>query len=99
MSRYQLREKAEADLADIWRYTAQRWNVEQADRYYRGIVEAMIALAEEPTLGRPCNDIREGYCRHNVAAHVIFFRIENGQIDVVRVLHARRDFRRHLPSA
>ncbi|MEJ0059674.1 MAG: type II toxin-antitoxin system RelE/ParE family toxin [Terricaulis sp.] len=99
MSSCLLRERAEADLADIWRYTARQWSAEQADRYYRDIVASFQALAEQPTLGRACDDVRPGYRRHNVGSHVVFYRIEPDHVDVVRILHARRDFRRHLPGA
>lgn len=30
MSRVRIRERAEADLADIWRFTARKWSVAQA---------------------------------------------------------------------
>ena len=97
MTRFFLRPRAGADLAEIWRFTAQRWSVEQADRYYRQIVQTFDTLAERPTLGRICDDIRVGYRRHSVGAHVIFYRFAGEEIDIVRVLHSRRDFRRHLP--
>jgi toxin ParE1/3/4 len=84
-------------MAEIWRFTARRWSKDQADRYYRGFVTAFEALAETPTLGRPCDEIRPGYRRYNVGAHVVFYFIEDGEVEIVRVLHARRDFRRHLP--
>ena len=99
MSGYALRPRAEADLADIWRYTAQQWSVDQADRYYRGIIAALQMLGEQPSLGRACDDIRPGYRRYNVAAHVVFYVLTGGVVDVVRILHARRDFQRHLPNA
>lgn len=94
-----IRERAEADLADIWRFTAGRWSVAQADKYYRDIVQAIAAIGDRPELGKVCDDIRAGYRRHSVASHVIFYRIDVGTIDVVRVLHARRDFKRHLPTS
>ncbi len=99
MSGYALRKRAEADLADIWRHTARQWSVEQADRYYKGIVTALESLAEQPSLGRACDDIRPGYRRYNVVAHVVFYVLTDGVVDVVRILHARRDFQRHLPKA
>ena len=99
MSRYLLRERAEADLAEIWRFSAQRWNVAQADKYYGEIVGALRKLAAEPTPGRPCDEIRAGYRRHSVGSYVIFYLSGDEIVDVVRILHARRDFHRHLPSA
>jgi len=99
MSGYRLREKAESDLADIWRYTARRWSARQADKYLRDLFAAMDVIAAEPRHGRACDEIREGYRCSNVAAHVIFYRIEETGPVIVRILHARRDFRRHLPRS
>ncbi len=99
MSRFLLRASAEADLADIWRFTATQWSETQADRYHEGIVEALTVLASGHVQGRHCDEIRPGYRRYNVGSHVIFYRAAGDDIDVVRILHARRDFRRHLPGA
>jgi toxin ParE1/3/4 len=99
MSGYRLRERAEVDLADTWRYTARRWNVVQADKYYRQILERLNALAVEPQLGRPCDEVRAGYRRYNVGSHVIFYLRADDHVDVVRNLHARRDFARDLPKS
>ncbi len=98
MSAYLVRERAEADLADIWRYTATRWDIAQADKYHGALVGAFRNLAEKPNLGRACDEIRAGYQRLSVASHVIFYILTDGKVDIVRVLHARRDFRRHLPA-
>ncbi len=98
MSAYLVRARAEADLEDIWRYTAARWDLAQADKYHGALVSAFRDLAERPNVGRTCDEIRTGYRRFNVASHVIFYVLTDGKVDVVRVLHARRDFRRHLSS-
>ncbi|QGZ94604.1 type II toxin-antitoxin system RelE/ParE family toxin [Terricaulis silvestris] len=99
MARYTIRERAQADLIDIWRFTSRRWDLNQADSYYREIISALEAVAQEPSLGRPCDEIRHGYRRHNVGSHVVFYRLESGIPDVIRILHGRRDFRRHLPKS
>ncbi|MCL4716695.1 MAG: type II toxin-antitoxin system RelE/ParE family toxin [Hyphomonadaceae bacterium] len=63
------------------------------------MVAALEAVGAAPELGRACDDIRPGYRRHNVGAHVLFYRVMGDVADVVRILHQRRDFRRHLPKA
>lgn len=95
---YKLRKRAEADLAEIWRYTALRWNVDQAETYLGRIFATFDVLASNPDAGRSCDDIRAGYLRKNIGAHVIFFRIADERVEIVRVLHGRRDFRRLLPK-
>ena len=34
MAKYRISQKAIADLGGIWKYTAETWSEEQADRYY-----------------------------------------------------------------
>jgi len=95
---YLLRPAAETDLDDIWNFTANRWTDDQANRYYRQLIDAFERLAGAPALGRSCDEIRSGYRRYNVEAHVVFYRIVGDDVEIVRILHARRDFRLHLPK-
>jgi toxin ParE1/3/4 len=96
MTVYRLRPSAEADLANIWRYTAERWGIAQAESYFRTIIATLDALAATPTLGRSCDEIRAGYRRRSVGVHVVFYRIERDHIDIARILHGRMDFERQL---
>ncbi len=92
MSGYLLSPAAQADLSDIWDYTAHNWGVTQAERYILGIREACEALADGRRKGRSADDIRPGYRKLPVGSHVLFFRItSDGEIDVVRILHQRMD--------
>lgn len=92
---YRLTPLAEADLEDIWLYSFTNWSIEQADRYHAGIVRAFEALASGRKAGRPV-DIRDGYFKHPVGSHFIYYRVTDGTIDVMRVLHQRMDVGRHL---
>jgi toxin ParE1/3/4 len=101
VSGYRLSPRAQADLEDIWDYTVDRWGGGQAERYVRDIYLAVEYLAVEslvaaPGLARSCDDIRRGYWKYPVGSHVIFFRRYPYGIDVVRILHSRMDFERHL---
>ncbi len=87
---------AQEYLLGIFYYSADRWGTEQADRYIRGLHEAIALVANAPNLRRPCNEIRRGYFRVNSGSHVIFCRLRGDTIEVIRVLHAGMDFRRHL---
>jgi toxin ParE1/3/4 len=96
MSGYVLSPRAQADIDEIWEYTAERWDVSQADRYVLQITQTIENLARDPRRGRTCDHIRVGYRRYPAGAHVVFFRVVADGIDVVRVLHRRMDFERHL---
>lgn len=97
MSGYRLSRKAVADLSDIWDYTAEHWGVEQAERYIGSVRDACKALARGQQLGQDASHIRHGYRKQLAGTHVLFFRaLDDGGIDVVRILHQRMDAGRHL---
>jgi len=93
---YVLTPRARADIAGIWRYTAQRWDPDQAYRYIRELQRVIETIARDPSKGRRCDDVRAGYLRYPAGTHVVFFRRAQDTTIVVRVLHQRMDFTRHL---
>jgi toxin ParE1/3/4 len=88
--------RARADLKAIWTYTAERWTVEQADRYIGLLHGAMQIAAAEPRRWRSCENIRSGYFKYAARSHVLFFRRHERGIAVVRILHQSMDFERNL---
>lgn len=96
MAEYRLTPAAQRDLESIWRFTADAWGIEQAERYIDLLVVAMQGLADAPTTAPRCDHIRAGYRRWHVERHVVYFRVTDYGIAVVRILHERMDAPRHL---
>lgn len=96
MARFILSPRAQADVGEIWAYTVERWGAEQAELYVRQLGSAVEAIAQDPQRGRPCDEIREGYRRYPSGSHVVFCRITTKEVVVVRILHQRMDFNRHV---
>lgn len=96
MTTLKLRPRANADLAGVWRYTAREWGAEAADTYVRQIDEAFARLVTNPEIGPRCDDVRPGYRKFLVGRHLIFYRLIEHQIDVIRILHVSMDTTRHL---
>ena len=88
--------RAQADIEEIWDYTAACWNTEQAETYIRDIERVTRMIAASPKRGRSCEDIRRGYFKHPVGSHMIFYRSINDGIEVIRILHQRMDYVLHL---
>lgn len=84
------------DLEDIWRYTAQRWGIPQAERYIDRLNDCFEALAQAPLSAPACEHIRPGYRRQSVESHVVYYRTGQDMVTVVRILHERMDAPRHL---
>ena len=96
MTGYLVSPRAQADLDEIWDYSAQRWGEDRAERYIRELWEGIKNVAADPRRARPCDEIRAGYHKYAVAEHVLFIRLTVDGIDVVRILHSRMDFGQHL---
>ena len=79
--------RAEEDLYGIGVYTIHRWSAAQADRYIGLMEECFQALAKNPGLGRPCDNIRPEMRRMEQGRHVVFYREEAGGILIARILH------------
>ena len=92
---YRLSPRAETDLEDIWLYTFKTWSSRQADAYYGDLVAAFEGLADGRKSGRAV-DIRENYFKYAVASHLIFYRLSEDGIDVIRILHQMMDAKKYL---
>lgn len=87
---------AEEDLIDIWFYSFQKWGAAQADAYLDQLNGGIAVLAENPRIGINCDPIRQGYRRFHVKHHMVYYRINPPQIDIIRILHEDMDPQRHL---
>ena len=92
LATYRLRPAARRDLSDIWDYTASEWSVDRADRYVRGIVAFLDALLEQPRIARERTEITPPVRLQPYASHLIVYRIEEPELDVIRIVHARQDW-------
>jgi toxin ParE1/3/4 len=81
--------RAEADLLRIGMYTLPTWGADQTSRYLEDLEGCCQMVADNPRLGRACEDIRPGLRRMDRGRHVVFYREEAGGILVSRILHQR----------
>jgi toxin ParE1/3/4 len=93
---YTLSPRAQDDLDEIWAHTIEYWGIDQAEFYVRQIGQHIEAVAMQPMIGRACSGVRVGYYKYPSGSHVLFYRLIEGGIDVVRILHERMDFGRYL---
>lgn len=94
--KFLLTNKAYNDLKDIARYTQETWGVSQRDAYLAKIDDAFHQIAANKHLGRKCDHIKKGYFSYHVGRHLVFYRVEEKMIVVVRVLHQSMDVESQL---
>jgi toxin ParE1/3/4 len=86
-----------ADLRSIRAYTLDTWGAAQEEIYLNRIWSRFEEIGADPLRFRlraelfpECRIATEG-------KHVILFRSTGDTLEIVRVLHAAMDFKRHLP--
>ena len=82
--------RARQDLIDIWDHIAAD-NPDAADVLLDRIDEGCLGLAEHPRLGPARDDIRPGLRYLIVGDYIILYRIVGEDVEIVRVVHGRRD--------
>lgn len=88
---YVLSEKADTDLEEIFDYTCEEFGFNQAEKYLLEIEGIFYFLFKNPFSGRSRNEIKEGLYSFPKDNHIIFYRIHNDHIRIIRVLHGSRD--------
>ena len=95
---------AKRDISDVLRFTIERWGKEQAKIYRQLILDALEAIAADPSCGSQRFAVREGVRGYHIkragarARHIVFYRVTKvGDVEVIRFLHDAMDFDQHLP--
>ena len=96
MSNYRLSRRAATDLEEIADYTIKRFGIKQARVYRDSLKSCFRHLANNPDMGRKAEQLAPGLRRFEHQAHIVFYKVDGGELYVVRVLHSRMDVRRHF---
>jgi toxin ParE1/3/4 len=78
----------------VWRYYERVASPEIADKLLREINEAGQRLTDEALMWRARDEILPGLRSVLVHPYTVFYRLNEGVVEVVRVLHERRDLAR-----
>jgi len=93
-----LTEAALEDLRSVRTYTLEHWGTQQEELYLNSLWEKFEAIRTEPARYRLRNDLFPGCRAAAQGKHVILFRTTQDSLEIVRVLHASMDFKRHLEA-
>jgi toxin ParE1/3/4 len=87
---YRLSAQARQDLLHIWNYIAED-SEPAADRFIDLLIHHFELLGNNPHAGRRRDELRTGYRSFPVGQYVIFFRFMDDGIQIMRVIHGKRD--------
>ena len=93
MAQVRRSQQAENDLATILGDLNQK-NPEVADRYAADFAGKANILERFPEAGRMRPEIGPNVRSTLVHPYVMFYRIEGGEVQILRILHGKQDLRR-----
>jgi toxin ParE1/3/4 len=97
--RLELTEIARADLESIRRYSVRTWGPDRTSQYMGAIRDTLKGLVRGTAVIRNRDDLRPGLQMASSGRHCIFLEANQSRVLVVRVLHDRMDYRRHLETS
>ncbi len=93
---YRLSRLADNDLIDIITYTKQKFGSNQTKKYLLEINSVVESLINNPYLGKRRLDILPDIYTFPVGAHLIFYKLDDKQLLIVRILHESRDYQKYF---
>jgi len=87
---------AAKDIEAILDQSVAEFGLLRTEKYYESLKRCLELLSENPGMGTTADNVRPGYRRFSHESHVVFYRLFEGGILVVRVLHARMDVGRQF---
>lgn len=96
MYRYILSEQAEKDIEEIFDFGEYKFGFSQAIKYLSDLQNQITAIAVNPEIGKKRNEIKIGLYSMPYSSHVIFYRILDDHIRIVRILFGGRDLVKFL---
>ncbi len=95
MGSYRLSDAALADLDRIYEYGILTFGLQQADKYYDGLLLYFQDIADSPLVYVGVDEIRAGYRRATYSSDTVYYRIEGAEVEIIRIL-GQQDPRKEL---
>ena len=86
-NKYTVSKRADKEILKILEYSYRKFGLRQAVKYKIGLEDCFQLLADNPGMGRECDDIRQGYFRHKHESHIIFYRQRASDIFITAIIH------------
>lgn len=85
----------EEDLAEIWRYSFDRWGIKQADSYFDNLVECCEKITDGGVRSKTTEGLPLGVEVMRCQEHYIFFMPDDRPI-ILAILHGSMDMVQQL---
>jgi toxin ParE1/3/4 len=82
---------ARRDLRTIRRHSERLWGTAKTDSYLELLWESIESLMAHPERGRIVSPDQPKRRRLTVSRHIIYYRLAESTIEILRIVHERRD--------
>ena len=90
MTGYDISDRAQKELDEIWTYIANR-NIAAADRMTDQFVRKFEMVARQPHLGESAGHLSPGLRRVFSGNYVIYYEVVADRVSISRIVHGARD--------
>lgn len=87
---------AQQDLRDIYQFGLRTWGRTQSSDYLDQLRAHFIALTNQPRVAVERPELAPNMRSLPAKSHVVYYRLQTDQLEIVRVLHGRQDPNRHI---
>jgi len=84
------------DLKEIYQYGLRQWGRAQSESYLATIKSRLWLLTQQPLMGTERNELLAEARSLSIKSHTLYYRVTANMVEIIRVLHGRRDPQRHL---
>lgn len=92
MVNYKLSNEAKNDLIRIHHFGVERFGMIQADKYFESFFEYFEIISQRPFSFEAVDFIRTGYRRCVCGSDSIYYRINDGRVEIMAII-SRQDFK------
>ncbi|WP_174279919.1 type II toxin-antitoxin system RelE/ParE family toxin [Sphingomonas bacterium] len=90
--RYTLAARADHELSALYQESAERFGLQQADRYVANLRDVCAFIAEFPLAARERDEIVPPVRARRQVAHLIIYEVIGDEVRILRFAHARSDW-------
>jgi len=88
---YRLSVKAVKDIDAILRESIKLFGKSQTEKYYNSLLNCLNTLDTTPNMGINIDWIRKYYQKFFHKSHVIYYKTQSPDIEIIRILHKSMD--------